>query len=185
MKKKSVSVLLKGFLMAMIAGLIGTLLLNVSTLRAVGEIKRGRYIKTGYFWAIIGSGSMEPTVSVNDLLFIRGGDFFQAEDIVTYVSERGTLITHRVKAVVDGGYVTQGDANNIPDEEIRRQRMLGKAVLIVPGVGSVISGIFSPAGIILLACIFSAVLLIRKTRRGKNEEEHKNAEYDFYDDPES
>ena len=38
-------------------------------------------------------------------------------DVITY-DLNGTLVTHRVKEIVNGQYRTQGDANNIEDQQL-------------------------------------------------------------------
>jgi len=177
MKKKILSVFTQIFTTALIAVLLSALFLNISTLWTVDKIQRGESVTGGYFCAIIGSGSMEPTVSVNDLLFIKGSTLYQAEEIITFVSRKGSLITHRVKEVSNGGYITQGDANNIPDNEITKQRVLGKVVFVIPGIGGIIDGIISPVGTLFLTCIFMLIFLIQRIRRPQNEDEHS------FDDP--
>ena len=181
MKKKSISAITKFFATVLTAGLILTLLLNVFTLWSVGEIKRGKSVEFGYFCAIIGSGSMEPILSKNDLLLIKGVRSYQIEDIVTYVSPRGALVTHRIKELSEQGFITQGDANNIPDEAISGQRVLGRVVFVLPGAGSIIDGVLSPAGIILLSCMFLLVCLVQRIRRDQNEDEQGNTRNTFDD----
>ena len=173
MKKKLISTFTKIFMTALTVVLLMALFLNFSTLWSLREIKHGERISSGYFCAIITSGSMEPAISVNDLLIIKGMDSFQAGDIVTYVSPKGSLVTHRVVEALETGYITQGDANNILDVEIAADRVLGKAVLVVPGVGAVIDAVLSPSGVILLVCLVIFILLIRRLRRDKNERENE------------
>ena len=169
MKKKYVINLKKCAAGILTAILAAVLFLNVSTLLSVHSIKSGAFIKSGYFCAIVSSGSMEPTISVNDLLVIAASDFYQAEDIVTYVSPRGSLVTHRVVEAFDRSYLTKGDANNVPDDKVAAQKILGQVVAIIPGVGGLVNGLLSPAGIILLICVFVLVWSIRRIWRGRNE----------------
>ena len=112
---------------------------------------------------------MDPTISVNDLLFIKGYDSYQIGDIITFVTPSSSLITHRVIEVFPEGYITQGDANNITDEEITSQMVLGKTMCVIPGVGRVIEAILSPAGIVLLVCFFVLIWLIHRISRSKDE----------------
>ena len=153
--------------------LLIALIINLSTIWSIERIHRGEKVNSGYYASIIGSGSMEPTISVNDLLFIKGSDSYQAEDIITYVSPTSSLVTHRIKEVLPTGYIAQGDANNISDDEISKQRVLGKVVCMIPGVGGIVFAILSPAGITFLICIFILILLIQKISGGKNENEQR------------
>ena len=168
--KKVISIAAKSLAAMVTAALLAVLFLNLSTMWSVREIGRGTAVNPGYSCAIIGSGSMEPALFMNDLLFIKGGGPYKAEDIITYVSPRGTLVTHRVREVSENGYITQGDANNIPDQEVGEQRVLGKVVFIMPGAGGIINGMLSPVGIILLVCVFLLIWLIRGFMEGDNHE---------------
>jgi len=161
MKKKIFLVFRKLSLVALCVVLLSALFLNLSTLWSVCKIKQGGFVTSGYFCAIINSGSMEPAVFVNDLLLVKGTNSYQMDDIITYVSSRGSLITHRVKEVLGHGYITQGDANNMPDEEISGQKVLGKVVFIVPRIGGILDAILSPYGFAFLGCICLLLVLIR------------------------
>ena len=171
--KKIMSALTKILITALIAVLLLILFLNVATLWSVERIKDGGWITSGYFSAVVGSGSMRPALSVNDVLIVKANASYQAGDIITYVSSRGGLITHRVNEVTDNGYIAQGDANNVPDEEILGQRVLGKVVFSIPRGGAIIDGILSPAGIILLASIFILLWLIGRIRNDQNEDDEE------------
>jgi len=167
-KRKIVSTFVRLSATALTAFLLLALCLNLSTLWSVAAIRDGNSVTSGYFCAIVSSGSMEPTVSVNDLLLLQGGDFYQTEDIITYVSAQGSMVTHRIKQCSSHGYLTQGDANNIPDEKISKQRILGRVVFVLPGFGSIIDGITSSVGIALLGCISLLVWLLQRIGRNQN-----------------
>jgi len=149
--------------------LLSLLCLNLFTLWSVGKIKSGEPVRTGHFCAIIGSGSMEPTLSVNDFLIIKAGVSYVPGDIVTYVTQRGALVTHEIKEVTPNGYITKGKANNIPDEEISRQRVLGKTVFALPKAGGVIGTLNSNVGMVLMIFGFTMVWIIWKLKGGKGE----------------
>jgi len=169
MIKKITKIITRVFTSIAIITLVLILVLNISTLWSVNGIKRGEHVKSGYFSAIIGSGSMEPTISVNDLLLIKGSAAYQPDDIITYISSQGSLITHRIMEISETGYITQGDANNIPDEEIPLQRVLGKVFFILPAAGGIFYTLLSPVGILIIVCAFIIVLLVLTMRRGENE----------------
>jgi len=169
MKKQLISSLIRIFTIVFTALLLLTLCMNLATLRAVGEIRRGGRVQAGYFLAIVDSGSMEPTVSVNDLLLLESRPVYHEKDVITFVTPKGMLVTHRVTAVTGGGYITQGDANNIPDGEIRAQRVLGRVFCVVPRIGGLTDGIFSPVGILLMVNLGILALLVHWLRRAKDE----------------
>ena len=145
--------------------LLSTLLLNLSTLWSTRGIKQGGYVHSGYYSAIISSGSMEPAFSVNDLLLIEAKETYAVSDVITYLSPQDSLVTHRIKNVFGDTYIVQGDANNISDDAFSRQRVLGKVVWALPGVGGILKSILDLPGIVLLPCIFVVIWLIQKTRK--------------------
>jgi len=157
MTKQLFSVALKFSKAVLILILSITLFFNISTMISVNKIKRAGFVKSAYSSVIITSGSMSPVISVNDLLIIKGHDSYKKNDIVTYLSEQGSLVTHRITEVFDGGYITQGDANNVSDGKINKQKILGKVVFVFPGVGWFLKWLTLPA--ILLILIFVALLL--------------------------
>ncbi|MFJ6131729.1 signal peptidase I [Janibacter terrae] len=92
---------------------------------------------------VIRSGSMEPSISVGDVVVARE---VAAEDRIAvgrvYVFEdparsADRLMVHRVVAREDGGdYTTAGDANEVTDvEPLPRGEIRARAVLLVPWIG--------------------------------------------------
>ncbi len=69
------------------------------------------------------SGSMEPTFSTGDMIFIRRVEdpaALQVGDVICYLTGEKIAVTHKIIQVteLDGQvrYITQGDANNTPDQ---------------------------------------------------------------------
>ena len=169
MKKTLISVVLKIFTAVLLLILIMMLFLNISTRMSVKKINQGGFVKSGYASVVIASGSMEPVLAIDDLLIIKGADLYKPGDIVTYISDKGYLITHRIKEVSENGYITQGEANNVPDNEVPAQRILGKNIFVLTGAGMITSWIFSPVNIIFLACIILLLwVLARINSASKN-----------------
>jgi len=116
---------------------------------------------------IVDSGSMSPYAEVGDYLIIRkiNAQKIKVDDVITFVS-RNTLITHRVKKIVnEEGNVkilTQGDFNNILDDEfLDGSSVVGKSIVVVPKLGIIINYISSKIGltigIIIILLILSLV----------------------------
>lgn len=81
---------------------------------------------------IVKSNSMYPTFSKNDMLFIKKQKDYKEKDIITFITEDGSLVTHRVFKKVDEGYITKGDNNNVEDEKIvKNQDIKGKTIMII------------------------------------------------------
>ena len=96
----------------------------------------GEKIAMPFGWGVVRvlSGSMEPTFSEGALLVVSrvaSPDEVSAGDIVVY-DEGESLVAHRVVEVSGGMAVTQGDANNAPDEPIELSQVKARAVAWTP-----------------------------------------------------
>lgn len=112
----------------------------------------------GWSSAVVLSGSMEPAFSAGDLLLIHRKDSYRTGDIITF-SENGALITHRIAKETGEGFITKGDANNVPDNSpVSAERISGKVTAVIPGAGTVLLFFGKPAG--LLALFFVSGLLL-------------------------
>lgn len=112
----------------------------------------------GYSIAVVASGSMEPTISVNDLIINHIQSSYAEGDIITFQNE-SSLTTHRIAAITEEGYITKGDANNAADPDVVSEgAVVGRVVKIIPRIGSALFFLKTPPGMILL--IFAGLLLI-------------------------
>ncbi len=96
----------------------------------------GEKIVMPFGWGVVRvlSGSMEPTFSEGSLLVVShvsSSDEVSVGDIVVY-DEGKSLVAHRVVEVSGGMAVTQGDANNAPDEPIELSQVKARAVAWTP-----------------------------------------------------
>ena len=111
--------------------------------------------------SVILSGSMEPTLRVNDLVFIRRADCYQVGDVVVYQSGNMPVI-HRLIALEGDMALTQGDANNVPDAPVSMTSIKGKLALRIPYAGMAVQAIQTMPG--TLAVIGLAVWLMIRSR---------------------
>lgn len=140
------------FLVFIIIALIFFMLYNMVSLRLFNQ----KYVNTfGYTIFEVASGSMEPTINVNDLIIVKLTKKIEKGDIVTYISG-DDFITHRVMHVNGKEITTKGDANNSEDCEVELEDLLGKVVFIVPKGGIVRSVLFTPK--VTISIIMSLIL---------------------------
>ena len=112
----------------------------------------------GFSTAVVASGSMEPALSVDDLVLNHTEDSYGQGDIITF-QNGNSLTTHRIVEVTDKGYVTQGDANNTVDlDVIPPKAVVGRVVWAIPYVGSMLAFLRSPLGMVIL--IFTGLCII-------------------------
>lgn len=110
----------------------------------------------GWSWAVVISGSMEPEISVNDLIIVHAQDTYRVGDIITYKSG-SSVVTHRVIEKSNGCYTTQGDSNNTPDDPVPEAAVVGKVAAVVPQVGLALEYMRTPIG---MTCLVLLGLLI-------------------------
>ncbi len=87
----------------------------------------------GYTFFEVSSGSMEPALSVNDVILVKiGYDNYKKGDIITYVNDKGEIITHRIVIVNADTLTVKGDANNTIDTPIQKSQVIGKVERVYP-----------------------------------------------------
>lgn len=106
------------------------------------------------------SGSMEPTIKVGSLLYVREENVeeIKEEDIIAFYSsvEEGSIITHRVvkNNIVSGAFRTKGDVNDTEDPTpVPYENFIGKVVLTIPYIGQLLTVMTSFYGKIAAACV--------------------------------
>lgn len=131
------------------------------------------------------SGSMEPTYSVGDLLYVKtvDPDSVKVGDPITFVLNEDLVVaTHRVVSIdaENRRFITKGDANETEDASpVHFNNLVGVPVFVIPLLGYVSAYIQSPPGmyvaiglgVLLLAAVFLPDLMTKK-----NKNEHKQEE---------
>ena len=125
-----------------------------------------------YKTALILSGSMEPTLSVDDLVIVKRADKINKGDIIAFYDENGNKVMHRVIDVEGDTITTQGDANNVADTPISKDKVCGKYVGKIKYLGKIIKFIKTPLGISICFVITIIILLLPERRQGKHESKH-------------
>lgn len=123
--------------------------------------------------AVVLSGSMEPTLRVNDVIIVHEQDSYEPGDIIVYQSGY-ELIVHRVIAVDGETVITQGDANNIADPPVSVSDVKGAVIGHIPAIGMLVNALKTPVGIILI--LVCALLLIEFSFRRQKETDDEKTE---------
>ena len=125
----------------------------------------------GYGAAVVLSGSMEPELSVNDLIFVKESKTYAIDEVVVFQSGK-ELVVHRIVDIADGMVQTKGDANNATDEPVELSAIKGKVVLAIPFIGALVSILKTPVGTALtLAVAFLLIEMSNRKERQKDDEE--------------
>lgn len=114
--------------------------------------------------AVVISGSMEPNISLYDLVIIHEKDSYHVDEVVIFRNNT-YCVTHRIvdMRTDENGetwVTTKGDANNAPDSEIELERIVGKVILTIPKVGYVQNFLQQPLGFLLLTLAVGILILL-------------------------
>lgn len=106
------------------------------------------------------SGSMEPTYSTGDLLYVKSVDYtkLEAGDVITYMIDEDTVATHRIVEVIPDEndpatlrFATKGDANNAVDgTPVHYKNVIGSPVFSLPKMGYFANYIQNPPGMYIM-----------------------------------
>lgn len=123
--------------------------INVYAFNARNLVGNHMPMPFGYGMAVVLSGSMEPVLSVYDLILVQEEDDYEIDDIVVYQDMNG-LVVHRIIDRSDDKVQTKGDANTVADAWIAVSDIKGKMIGSLPGVGILIQALKKPVGILIL-----------------------------------
>lgn len=135
----------------------------------------------GYTLFEVSSGSMQPTLEINDVVLVKiTKDNLNKDDIITYVSD-DAIITHRIVFIDENRITVKGDNNNVADTIITKDNVVGKVVKIYPHLGVWKKVIMDPK---ILIAIFVTLLLfdfalsynIKDNKKVKKEKKPKKEE---------
>ena len=134
------------------------------------------------------SGSMEPTYSVGDLIYVKS---FPAEEIkvgdpITFVMNEDLVVaTHRVVAIdaEKQNFYTQGDNNQVQDANpVHFKNLIGKPIFSIPYLGYVSDWVQSPPGMyiaIAVCVLLLGLVFIPDLFRGAKADELKKKEQEL------
>lgn len=146
---------------------------NVYLLNAERVARNDLPMPFGRGFAIVLSGSMEPELSVDDMIFVKKTDDFSVGDVVVF-HDKGSLIVHRVKSIDGDTVTTKGDANNAADEPISTDSVEGIVTGHLSNVGGIVRALKSPVGIIIILAI--AVFLMELSFKSEKKNGDKELE---------
>ena len=98
----------------------------------------------------IGSNSMAPTITTNDLIIVKITDKVGVDDVITF-EDGNILVTHRIISKTANGFITKGDANNERDKQIMSSQIVGKVITVLPNMG-VWFKVFTTPKIVIMIC---------------------------------
>ena len=126
----------------------------------------------GFGAGVVLTGSMEPTLSENDLIIAVKAKEYSVGDIIVYQTG-GTPVVHRVTEIDrEAGVVTaKGDANNTEDPPFTISRIRGKVAFAVPYIGAAARCIKTVPGLIMVLVFIFTLFFLSVRAKGKEGQE--------------
>ena len=81
----------------------------------------------GYYFFTVMSGSMTPTLEIDNNIIVKESDDYNVDDIVTYKTGN-SYVTHRIVKIEGNKIITKGDANKDEDPAFDKKNIVGKVV---------------------------------------------------------
>lgn len=97
----------------------------------------------GYTFFSVATGSMRPSLNINDIIIVKITDDIEVGDIVTY-QDNNDFITHRIVSNNKDKFIAKGDYNNTEDKPIDSSQIVGKMVCKIPSLGVVSDILLTP-----------------------------------------
>ena len=125
----------------------------------------------GVGMAVVMSGSMEPALSVDDVIVVTEADEYNVGDFVVYQDGYSLVVHELIEKLDDGMVITKGMANNVEDEPISAESIRGKVWFSIPFVGLIVTALKTPVAtvIILGAAVYLVVLSYKKERQSEED----------------
>lgn len=124
--------------------------------------------------SVVYSGSMEPTYSGGDLIFVTKADSYELGDVVVFQTNKKAVM-HRIIEIDGDTVVTKGDANNVADEPIPLASIKGKVRFHIPFVGHIVRLMKTTVGTVLILAtaifLFEYPFIREKREQRKKREE--------------
>lgn len=116
------------------------------------------------------SGSMEPTININDIIVFKQQDQYDIDDIVVYMEKDNSVVHRIVELSDDNKCITKGDANNIEDAPIYMQQIKGKVLLQIPFVGFLVNNVTKYVFLFIVIFLLALSFLGEAKNRKKDSE---------------
>lgn len=152
--KKTVNMIIRGVVILIASVFIGIQFYNWNARNVAGD---NMPMPFGVGVSVVLSGSMEPALSVDDVLVVKSQKEYFVDDMVVF-NDHGTLVVHRIISIDGDDITTKGDANDSADEAITAEVIKGKVIKVIPSAGKLLGAVRSPIVVILV--LGAAILLM-------------------------
>ena len=140
---------------------LACVVLYVVVFTAVVKIKNPRDIAMpfGFGASFVLSGSMEPEILTDDLVFVKKPEELHVGDVVLYNTGESNVL-HRITRIDGDMLTTKGDVNNTEDEPFSKSAVLGVYFGKIPGGGKIIRFVTNPPFVMAVVFLLMVVAFI-------------------------
>lgn len=120
------------------------------------------------------SGSMEPGLSIGELIIVKPATDYRIGDIITFQDlsskKPGDVITHRISETTELNgeiiFKTKGDANNDIDQlTVKKENVVGKVRFGVKYLGYLIAFVKTLPGLLLVIIIPAVIIIYEEIKK--------------------
>ncbi len=119
---------------------------------------------------VVMSGSMEPEISIDDVIVVIASKEYNVDDVVVF-QQRNMLVVHKIIAKDGDTVTTQGTANDTADPPMDISNIKGKVLFHIDGLGAAVTWIKSPMGTVCFLALAATFLIWSYTSENKEKEE--------------
>ena len=112
----------------------------------------------GFGIGVVMSGSMEPELSVDDVIVVVEKQGYEIGDVVVF-QQKNMLVVHKIISIDGEMVTTQGTANNTADEPMHESAIKGIVWFHIDGLGGMVTWVKSPLGTILILAVATLLLM--------------------------
>ena len=170
MKKKNKQLVIRIILFILISLILG---FGIYNLNARTLLNNSMPMPFGIGLGVVMSGSMEPDLSIDDLIVVVKDDNIEVGEVIVY-QDKNILVVHEVIKVDADQITTQGKANDDPDDPISVKDVKGRVAFHIDGLGKLVNVIRTPVVTVIILAI--AVFMLYKSYSLEKKEKSDNAE---------
>lgn len=170
MKLKKRDIIIRNILLVVISLCIGFGIYSWNAQSLTGNVMPMPF---GFGIGVVMSGSMEPDLSVDDIIFVVRRDSYEVGDVVVF-QDGYMLVVHEIVAKDGDTVTTKGKANNDDDGPMDVSNIKGEMLFSIPGGGAAVRALKSPLATLVILAL-AVWLLIRSYRKEEDTEDESIA----------
>ena len=101
----------------------------------IGILKKNYANIFNYSIFCIETGSMFPTINIGDEIIVNITKNVEEGDVIVYEDENKNIVCHRLVQKCGKVLTTKGDNNNVEDDPINIEQVIGKVIKKIPSLG--------------------------------------------------